>query len=377
MAVGGGRSSGDAGVLRDALGVLRTLLPPEWVIDRIDKELDAGTGGRVDAVVWVREPGGVAAAVLVEAARAFAPRDVEVLVARGHRLLRQLDPGAVLLVVAQWLSPRTRILLEEAGVGYLDLSGNALLRLDRPALFVRLMGADQDPQPPRRGAVSLRGAAAGRVVRLLVDVVPPFTATAVAEKSGVSLPYVSRLLTMLDREALINRGRQGLVVGVDWAELLRRRAETYQVFGTNTAHGFVSSQGAREALRRMVVSTEPIYRAVTGSFAIGPLLEPVAAPSQLIVYVENVAATAQAMGLLPTDEGADVVLLTDFDYVVVDRPEYRYGYTVVRTSQLALDCLTGNGRLPAEGEALLAWMGRNEWRYPSIDMVEQRAEIYP
>jgi hypothetical protein len=47
------------------------------------------------------------------------------------------------------------------------------------------------------------GAGAGRVVRFLVDVAPPYTASAVAEFAGVSVPYVSRLLSMLDREALV------------------------------------------------------------------------------------------------------------------------------------------------------------------------------
>jgi hypothetical protein len=29
-------------------------------------------------------------------------------------------------------------------------------------------------------------------------------------------------------------------------------------------------------------------------------------------------------------------------------------------SQVAVDCLTGNGRMPAEGEAIVRWMADNE-----------------
>ena len=44
------------------------------------------------------------------------------------------------------------------------------------------------------------------------------------------------------------------------------------------------------------------------------------------------------------------------------------GVTYAAPSQVVIDCLTGNGRMPAEGEALLAWMLENEveWRDPAI-----------
>jgi len=35
---------------------------------------------------------------------------------------------------------------------------------------------------------------------------------------------------------------------------------------------------------------------------------------------------------------------------------------------MAKDCMTGNGRMPAEGEALLSWMAHHEddWRATSL-----------
>jgi len=126
------------------------------------------------------------------------------------------------------------------------------------------------------------------VVRFLVNVAPPYTASAVAEFSGVSVPYVSRLLSMLDREALVERGERGLVVGVDWQSLLRVRAKWYQVFGTNEAHGFISGQGVREVVARLLADPATIYQAVTGSFA--AQRAPIAATSQLAVYVEDPGA---------------------------------------------------------------------------------------
>ena len=44
------------------------------------------------------------------------------------------------------------------------------------------------------------------------------------------------------------------------------------------------------------------------------------------------------------------------------------GLTYVAPSQAAADCLTGNGRMPAEGDALLKWMMENEslWRLDTL-----------
>jgi hypothetical protein len=356
-------------VLLLGLARLRELLPTDWRVDPAPQTEPAAEAqrDRIDAVVTVQDPQGNYARLVIEARRRFAPRDVESVAGGRLPLLRSLDPSSTFVVVAPWLSTRTQALLAQRGVGYVDLTGNALLRTSRPAVFVRTAGAAQDPNPVRREGASLRGVVAGRVVRLLADVRPPYTATAIARATGVSIAQVSRLLMSLDREALVERGHRGLVVGVDWAGLLRRRAESYRLFETNRAQGYVSGRGPNEILRRLE-DERGLYLAVTGSFAASQRA-PIAAPSQLVVYVDDADRVAQALGLLPTDRGADVVLLRPYDTGVLDRAEQAEGMIVVSASQLVLDCLAGNGRMPAEGEALLDWMAQHEaaWRRLRID----------
>jgi len=167
-------------------------------------------------------------------------------------------------------------------------------------------------------------------------------------------------------------------VDVDVPNLLRRRAETYTLFGTNKSQGYLSGTGARDAVRRMRDGAPFPYRAVTGSFA-AVQRAPIAAPSQLTVYVDDFDTAAEAMNLMPTDQGADVVLLRPYDFVVVDRFELIDGLQVVAPSQLVLDCLSGNGRMPAEGQALLTWMTDHEaeWRRSTIEGLEPRAAVLP
>jgi hypothetical protein len=103
--------------------------------------------------------------------------------------------------------------------------------------------------------------------------------------------------------------------------------------------------------------------AVTGSFAAGRLAL-VAAPTLLMLYADDPSEALDALGLIPADQGANVAILQPFDPVVWDRTSGANGITYVAPSQAAVDCLTGNGRMPAEGDALVQWMADNErqWR---------------
>jgi hypothetical protein len=128
---------------------------------------------------------------------------------------------------------------------------------------------------------------------------------------------------------------------------------------------FLAPRGAAEALRGL---SRLEQGRVTGSFA-AVSLAPVAAPALLALYCDDIEAVAQALDLVPADQGSNVVLLRAFDSVICERNRWEDDIRYVAPSQAAADCLTGNGRMPAEGEALLNWMQENEgqWRLGSID----------
>ena len=179
--------------------------------------------------------------------------------------------------------------------------------------------------------------------------------------------YVSRLLDTLDRQALIERSRRGEVESVDVQGLLRWWAESYDVFRANGTSTFLAPDGTSKALARLATLPTRGEVAVTGSFAAGRVA-PVAGAALLLMYCDDAARTAEALGLLPADDGANVALLRPFDPVVWERATTDGGITYAAPSQVVVDCLTGTGRMPAEGEALLSWMMENEssWRYSSL-----------
>jgi hypothetical protein len=364
----------ETSLLEAAIAGLRGMLPPDWQVERSSQPTSTGSPALAEALpvpaIDLRAPNGVSNRLAVETKQVFDPRTAEDLLTGVHRMIRMIARDVPVLVVAPWMNARTQELLASGGVNYIDLTGNALIRLANPATYIKSVGATRNPRPAVRGAVRAQGPKAGRLIRLLADVRPPYGVGELAKATALSVGYVSRLLDVFDLEALVQRSRRGSIVDVDVAGLIRRWAESYDVFKANQAASFIAPVGAREALSILEDGSNSAPIAITGSFA-AVRLAPVAAPALLMAYCDDVASLADKLGLLPASEGANVVLLRPFDPVVWDRTRQEDGPSYVAPSQAAADCLTGSGRMPAEGEALLDWMIANpsSWRVASIDDV--------
>jgi hypothetical protein len=246
--------------------------------------------------------------------------------------------------------------LRDENLNYLDLTGNIRLVTVRPGLYIENCGADEDPEPtpgPRR---SLRGPKAGRVVRALCDFPPPFAISDLAVKAGVDVSYASRLVDWLAREALFTRAPRGSVLQVDRPQLIRRWAEDYGVFKSNDVRSFVDPRGLDNLVRNL--SQGRFRYAVTGSLAANRIA-PIAPARLALVYVDDPDAAAAKLKLRPAEAGINVMLLSPFDNVVFERTRSDEQFIVVAPSQMAVDLLTGPGRAPSEGEAILEWLERS------------------
>ena len=361
--------SGPERLLAQGVDALRALLGAEWEI----KLRPANDSGRqTDPLVEVHAPGGTYAQLLLEVRQQITPRDVERMLLPKLDLLQQVGSHTHLLAVAPWISPRTQQTLRDYGIGYLDLTGNASLRISRPAIIIRARGETRTPRSsvaPRRSKPRLAGPRVGRLVRLLADVAPPYRANELAKHARLSPPYVSRVLDSLEDQLLIRReGRT--ITSVDWPNLLRARAEQLNLLHHNPYVGMLAPNGTAQtwtALRDLQQRVEGLRVVLTGSCA-ARAVAPLASGGQIMLYVppgpHTPDATADALDLLRTEEGADVLLLRAHDEVVFERTRVIDGIRQVALSQLAIDCLSGPGRMPAEGEAVLTYMTEHEaaWR---------------
>jgi hypothetical protein len=344
--------------------LIRDRLPGGW-----EARFEVGVGSPVrdfDAVLRLVAPDGERATVVIAAKRLLETRDVALAIERLRRAASTLpeDAEVVPILVARYVSPSTRARIAEAGVGYVDATGNMLVTADRPALFIADRGADRDPwRGPGRPRGSLKGPPAARVVRALVDFAPPYTVAELSERAGASTGATYRAVEFLEQEGLIERQRYRPISDVRWRKLLERWSEDYGFASSNTVTTYLEPRGLA-ALTDRLASLPDLDYVVTGSLA----AERVAAyaPARLAtLYVRDLPAAAEALDLRPAGTGANVALATgDYD-VVFDRAETIDGLRVAALSQVAVDLLTGPGRNPSEATALLDWMEADEsrWRH--------------
>lgn len=358
---------------------LRELLGEQWAVRSSRPGPDAGRD-----VDWRLDgPDGSQALLVVQArGSSLAAREALATAAELSAEAAKVDGTGV--VVAPYLSGRTREVLRNQGLGYVDGTGNVSLRLSRPAVVIYTEGAQRDPDPPAGPRRGMSGPRTAALVRELVDFRPPRRGRELAESTGLSEGYVSRLLELFAEQALVRR-RRGLVTEVDWPGLLRARAAATDVIKANQVVPVASRYGLAGTIERMG-SLEPIPdpQAVdapaempvlgTGTFAANHFA-PIAVGGAPMFYVPThpraVDEVCRQLGLLRLEQqtSAELLLLRPMNDVPRRRPhvERVEGVPIAGLSQVALDCLSGPGRSPAAGEELLAWMGDHEqnWRQTS------------
>lgn len=169
------------------------------------------------------------------------------------------------------------------------------------------------------------------------------------------------MLTFLDGEELIIREPREPVVEVRWRKLIERWAQDYSFLGSNRVLSYLEPRDISGLASKLASAAKHV--AITGSAAAAGIA-PVAPTRLLMAYVEYPEAVAQQSGLKPAQSGANVLLAEPYDPVVFDRTSERAGVPYAALSQVAADLLTGPGRSPSEGQALLDWMQANEssWR---------------
>jgi hypothetical protein len=356
-----GRTEGE--LLDAAIEILTGNLPAGWAVEKISSGDDPEPRD-----LTIKSPMGNAQAnVLVEARQDVSAHDVQVLMGGPWRRWRKQAGNQPILLIAPYIGPRVRDLLEEEEISYVDLTGNVRISLNYPGIYIRTEGAQRNPSGTKAKA-GLKGAKVGAIVRVLVDAKPPLTGADIARTSNVNEGYVSRVLETLSDEGLIDRESFGPVTDVDWPALLRRRSQALDLFRTPGSYRYVARQGVRGLLTVLPSVPSDPPPTITGSFA-AERLSPVASASLLVVYTMNPKMLADDLNLLPSDTGADTILVRPENNVMFARSaEDPTGLTWAAPSQVAIDCLAGDGRMPSEGEAVIDWMREDEsrWRAPSI-----------
>ena len=171
-------------IIRDVERVLTQSIPPTWSLKT--KSDAPAKSNRIDLLAEVKSPDGKTARFAIEVNRALEPRSVPMAAEQILTLTKATMLDAIAVVAAAYLSPRTREMLDDFEVGYIDTTGNINIVSPAPGLVIFTQGFDSDPWPQDVTLQSLRGRGAARAIRAIIGTTPPFGTREVASAASAS-----------------------------------------------------------------------------------------------------------------------------------------------------------------------------------------------
>jgi hypothetical protein len=168
------------------------------------------------------------------------------------------------------------------------------------------------------------------------------------------------MIDFLDREALVRRDAAGSVEDVDWVEILRRWADDYELTKRRRVTRALVARGV-DAIEEGLRQSGSKY-AVSGSLA-ARLVAPEAEARLGMMYAQDTDDVLAALRARPSDGPTNLLVIESADDTPFARSSDNDGVNYAAFSQVVVDLLSGPGRAPEEGDALLRWMAANEDRW--------------
>ncbi len=264
---------------------------------------------------------------------------------------KNLESQTTKLLITEFVSPKAAQELRSIGVNFADAAGNLSLILPKAGISVERMLVPNNPfKEPGRPLKSLRGEPSALVVRGLLDLGCPISASDLIAATGVSRASAYRTLDYLESQGFISRSAPGVVESVEVADLIREVSPWLSFGELGSTYQFIAPKGLEAILEKLPNAQVPY--AVTGSAAAN-MVTVVASTSFLSIYSLDPDQLAIDLGLRPVPSGGDVFInIPEWD-VVLQRSQNLGGVYCVSTAQIAIDLVNGPGRNPQQGEAII------------------------
>ncbi len=340
---------------REILTTLRHRLPELLPTLRVELEAPPHRGG-VDAILRVRS-GRRQVRLLGEIKSVGEPRYLAQAITTLTLATRKV-PGSYPVVIAPYIAPEGQRLCREAGVGYLDLAGNAYLRFD--GILVDRHAAT----PPGRARARLRRLFAPRSSRvprvLLENPERAWTLATLAAEAGLSVRTAHLVVNALQEKALVDKRRAAISLAKS-GELLDLWAEDYRldVHRRHTFYTFVrdpmevARQLAAHAAAHQEVAALTLH---SGAALVAPFVR---SPDVHAYFAGDLERLVAALDLRPVESGGTVHLFEPYDAGVFYRVQNLEQVPVVCTTQLYLDLL----HYPARGREQAEVIRRQKLRF--------------
>jgi hypothetical protein len=273
--------------------------------------------------------------------------------------MRSQSPDIYGVFIAPYISPSSAAICVQAGIGYVDLSGNCrlsfqnifILRENQPNRFVM-----------RKELASLFAPRSERILRALLTYPKRvWTTTALSVAANVSMGMVSHIKKLLaDREWIrLMEGGFQLIAPFD---LLGTWAENYS-FRKNKLYDFYSLKDPYEFESDLsnACSNAGIPYALTG-FSASARLAPAVRYQRAMAYVQgDIPTLASRIDLKSVSSGPNVTLLSPYDEGVFLDSRLIDNIVVVNPIQVYLDLKKYRGRGEEAAETLLNQVIKPQW----------------
>jgi hypothetical protein len=325
--------------LETALG---RILPAGW---RATLQPAGTQDGGMDAILDIVSPTGDRSKACVEFRTRAEPADV-------YRQIPWLQQFGAALLVAPRISSRTRGILTDSGISWLEPDGDCRIAIG--GLFIERSlggrGRREPGAPETRFVADLFSGGALRIVRwLLIDSDQSWTLTDMASRARLTIGFVSRTFKTLARDAYVERQR-GSTRLLDRDALLNGWAAAPAPADVPLER-ISLADGPTAVLRRVRELEAPSPYAITAEAA-AEQIAPHARFSRVEIYVDDLEAWDRALDLTPVPRGGNVVLIRPVDRGVFDGAIERDGLSLASRPQLYVD-LVRRGGAAAEAAAFI------------------------
>jgi hypothetical protein len=271
------------------------------------------------------------------------------------KALRRLQVTALVpVIVGHHFSRQALEELDSADANYMD-DRHLRVRLQSPAMLIRLHDAAV-PRPERsKNALRLSGAAGGVALALLSDPGREWKVSALAVEGRVALGTAQNTVVSLESEGLLERQGKGPATRrrvTDAGALLDHYARDAAADRKVLARGFVLNDGTLQTMRaasqRLSAAEQGAQAWFTGIAAaqlVAPHVTTVRTFEAWVITSARPDFILDSLGAMPVEEGANLVIMRGHPSVCVGS-EYRNGIPVVSVFRMYADALAD----PARGE---------------------------
>jgi hypothetical protein len=345
-------------MLRKADVSIRAVLFGVPFIELLDSRTEARIGDKDIDLLLNAMVSGKPVKFLVEAKSQGEPRLVRIAVSQLKDYLRDAKDSYGIFV-APFLSDASRQICREAGVGCIDLAGNAFLSFRN--IFVDISGKP-NPFPVSRLSRSVFSPKSSRVLRaLLADPSKRWYVEDLSRETGISIGLTSRVKqSLLSMEWIKEENKSFFLVKPE--EALSQWVGNYS-YEKNTAVSFYSGLAEDELEAAVVKECEKRgLRYGLALFSGARKVAPFVRFMRFFSYIEgNIEDVAEALQFKRVDTGANVTLLQPYDEGVFYGLQNMNGIKVVSDIQLYLDLKGYKGRGEEAAQAIFEKRIKPKW----------------